>query len=374
MRVAVVSTPFAAVPPRGYGGTELMVHALVEALARLGHAVVLYATWDSRTSAELRACYDSAQWPPAVMPEILHTSFALADVVADETPFDVVHVHCASALPMSRLARLPLVYTLHHHRTEELSRVYRAFPEVSYVAISRRQAELEVPLPHLDVIHHGLDPAAYSLGTGDGGYVAFLGRFAPCKGLHFAIDAARAAGIELRVAGEVHHVDQEYFDLELAARMALPGVRYLGPADHAAKVALLRGARALLFPIDWEEPFGLVLIEAMLCGCPVVAFPRGSVPEVVEHGLTGILAEDERDLPQAIGEALRLDRARIRERAVERWSAGRMAEEHLRVYRAAAARFRAGSEGTGTRPAAEGRGRRADALHRERPGSERGSP
>lgn len=337
MKIAIVSTPFLAVPPRDYGGTELVVHELAEGLVERGHDVTLFATGDSRSSADLRWLYPEAQWPPDVMPDLNHVSWAMREVAGGG--YDVVHAHSAGALAFGRLVpEVPLVYTLHHVRDEALSAFYRHFPDPWYVAISRDQAGREEPLPRVTVIHHGLSPDRYRWTTRPADYVAFVGRFAEIKGPHTAIDAARAAGVPIRVAGEVHPVDRAFGDREVLPRLRQPHVSPLGVVGMAEKVPLLQDARALLCPIEWDEPFGLAIVEAMLSGCPVVAFPRGSVPELVEPGVTGFVVRDAAEMAEAIrpgGPLDGFDRRRCRERAVERWGRGRMVEEHERLYRRA---------------------------------------
>ena len=335
MRIAMVSTPFVAVPPRDYGGTELVVGELVEGLAANGHEVTLFATGDSNTSCELRWLYPEAQWPPSPLTELNHVSWAMGEIA--DGSFEVVHTHCAAAMAFARLLPdVPLVYTLHHVRTEDLSAYYRFFPEPYYVAISHDQAQREVPLRRLKVIHHGVDPSLYSCTDRPGDYVAFVGRFAEVKGPHTAIDVARLAGVPIRGAGETHEVDGDFGRREVEPRLRQPHVTYVGKIGLAEKAPLLRGARALLAPIAWNEPFGLILIEAMLSGCPVVAFGRGSVPELVETGVTGFIARDVGHMVELIrpgGPVDDFDRAACRVRAVERFSRERMVRDHERLYR-----------------------------------------
>lgn len=341
MRIAMVSTPFIAVPPEGYGGTELVIHELVEGLVARGHEVALFATGDSRTSGELRYLFPAAQWPPAHRGELNHVSWALAQVRTEA--FDVVHVHSASALAVHRLlGSVPLAYTLHHERDEDLSDFYRWFAEPYYVAISAAQAAREIPLDRLEVIHHGLDPSSFELRERPDAHVAFIGRFAEVKGAHTAIDVAERARVPIHVAGEIHEVDGDFGEREVLPRLEKPHVTFLGSIGMAGKVPLYRDARALLAPIQWEEPFGLVFIEAMLSGCPVVAFPRGSVPEVVEEGVTGFVVESAEGMAELIrrgGPLDSFDRARCRRRAIERFSRDTMVENHERLY----ARMRAES-------------------------------
>ncbi len=211
-----------------------------------------------------------------------------------------------------------------------------------YVAISHNQQRLEVPLLNCTVIHHGLDPGRFESAERAGEYVCFVGRLSEVKGPHLAIDVAHRAKVPIRVAGGVHPPDRAFAARELEPRLALPHVTRLGCINIAQKVPLLRDARALLAPLQWEEPFGLIMIEAMLSGCPVVAFPRGSAPELVEAGLTGFLVNTADEMVEVIragGAVDSFDRRRCRERAVERFSRRRLVADHLRLYRRATANW-----------------------------------
>jgi glycosyltransferase involved in cell wall biosynthesis len=341
LRIAMISTPFVSVPPRDYGGTELVVHELVEGLLDRGHDVTLFATGGSTTRAELRTLYDAPEWPPEPHVELDHVSWAMRQVA--EGDYDVVHAHSSSALALGRLAPgIPMVYTLHHARVEALSRYYCRFPEVEFVGISEDQCRRETGAECV-VIHHGLDPSRYSWTERPERYVCFVGRFAREKGPHTAIKAAMQAGVPIRVAGSVHPPDRPYAEAELLPLLQEPSVTHLGPVGAERKESLLRGARALLAPIDWDEPFGLILIEAMLSGCPVVAFGRGSAPELVEQGITGFIAASRSEMTDLIrpgGPVDTLDRALIRDRAVQRFHRSRMVAEYERVYHTAAGRGR----------------------------------
>lgn len=332
MRIAILSTPFIRVPPAGYGGTELFCYELAEELYSRGHAVTLYTTGDSTTSCEKRWIYAHPEWPPAPQDDVGHLAWALADV--EERGFDVAHVNSPLGVALGRFVEVPIVYTLHHHREEPMSRLYAASPEVAYVAISRRQLELETRLPDATVIHHGLSPERYPESRRDDGYLLHLGRYAVEKGTHLAIDVARAAGLPLRLAGRTHPQDQDYFEAEVRPRLSLGGVTELGEADHARKVALLRGARALVCPLQWEEPFGLVAVEAMLCGTPVLGFARGSFPEIIDEGVTGFLAPPG-DLTALAGLTKKLsgfDRGACARRARARFSTRVMTDAYERLY------------------------------------------
>jgi glycosyltransferase involved in cell wall biosynthesis len=335
MKIAMISTPFLTVPPREYGGTELVVYELVEGLTQRGHEVTLFATGDSTTSARLRSLYPTGQWPPHTLADLDHVSWALREV-ADEGDFDVVHVHSAAALACRRLIRCPpMVYTLHHHRDEQLSSFYRHCHDANFVAISADQARREIPLPRLGVIHHGLDPSRFSWSPQASDYVCFISRFAEEKGPATAIDVSARAGVPIKVAGAAHLPDILYAERELSHRLTLPHVSYLGSIGAEVKCPLLQRSRALLAPIAWNEPFGLIVIEAMLSGCPVVGFPQGSLPELVEPGVTGFLPADADEMVQLLrpGNPLEsFDRRRCRLRAVERFGRDRMVAEYERLY------------------------------------------
>jgi glycosyltransferase involved in cell wall biosynthesis len=343
MRIAILSTCAVAVPPKAYGGTELVTGELAKGLSRRGHDVTVYATGDSAPEASLQYRFARPVWPPDVFAELRHAAFAWGHIAAQRPPFDVVHAHQAPSISFSGACRcergVPVVLTLHHDRNEGLVEYYRDFPHVAYVAISQRQADL-VPELHLrGVVHHGADPELYPEGGGRGGYAAFLGRLSRDKGAHVAVEVAARAGVKLVVGGRPHPPDRAYFAEELTPRVAAAGdrVAMLGDVDHARKVRLLGDARALLFPVDWEEPFGLVMIEAMLVGTPVLATPRGSVPEVVEDGVTGFVVRDAAEMASRLREIGSFDRRRCRRRAIERWSSVRMVAEYEALYERVAA-------------------------------------
>jgi glycosyltransferase involved in cell wall biosynthesis len=334
VRIALVSTPFVAVPPRGYGGTELIVHELQRGLVCAGHDVTLFATGDSE-GPDVRWVQERAVWPPDLSAELEHAHFAAREIAREG--YDLVHAHVPSIVAEAQSLGAPLIYTLHHAHDDRLSRLYRrSSPSVRYVAISARQAALE-PALRCDVVHHGLDPERHPLGRGDGGYALFIGRLSSCKAPDVAAEAARAAGVELAIAGELH--DEPANPPGWAERvehfLTWPGIRRVGRVGGERKFALIGGARALLMPLRWEEPFGLVMIEAMLCGTPVIAFRRGSTPEVIDEGVTGFLVDDATQMADALRRVGELDRSACRRHARARFSAARMARDYLRVYHAA---------------------------------------
>jgi glycosyltransferase involved in cell wall biosynthesis len=335
VRIAIVSTPFIRVPPVGYGGTELFCYELAEQLHDRGHDVTLFTTGDSVSRCARRALYAQPQWPPTAADEVNHVSWAFSEIERER--FDVAHLNSPLGVPLSRFMSVPVVYTIHHRREESFSRIFGAHPDLFYVAISRRQAEIEVPVVHGAVIHHGVSARRYPPSVEDRGYLLHLGRYAPEKGTHLAIEAARAAGVPIVLAGRAHPQDAEYFRDQVAPLLGGPGVDQVGEADHDAKVNLMRGARALLLPLQWEEPFGLVAIEAMLCGTPVIGFPRGSFPEIVDEGVTGKLVpnDDVAAMARAVGELRGFDRAACARRARERFSTEVMTDRYESVYRQA---------------------------------------
>ncbi|MDB6123899.1 MAG: hypothetical protein JWQ71_2892 [Pedosphaera sp.] len=334
MRIAMISTPFLSVPPHDYGGTELIVYELVEGLADRGHDVTLFAPGNSVTHARLAWLYPEPKWPPHALPDINHATWSMAQIAADG--FDLIHAHSPAVLGLGRLVpNIPIIYTIHHDRDEYFSDYYRHFQNVQYIAISHNQQRLETPLVGCQVIHHGLAPERFEWTHHPGDYACFLGRFSKIKGPHTAIDVARQAGLPICVAGEIHPEDEKFAERELKPRLNQPHVRYLGCVSFSQKVPLLRDARVLLSPLEWEEPFGLALIEAMLSGCPVVAFPRGSVPELIETGVTGFIAGSPEEMAEIIrpgGVLESFDRCRCRCRAAERFSRARLVTDHLRLY------------------------------------------
>jgi len=336
MRLAQIAPLTEAIPPKLYGGTERVVHWLTEELVAMGHDVTLYASGDSHTSAKLEA-----PWPKALRfdnsvrdPNALHMMM-LERVRTHADDFDFLHFHL-DYYPFSLFSRqpTPFVTTLHGRLDlPEHQPVFAAFPSIPVISISDSQRR---PLPHASwvrTIHHGLPATLLTPQPVKPQYFAFLGRVAPEKGLDRAIQIARQCGVPLKIAAKIDKVDREYHEAVIRPLIDGKDVEYIGEIDDAQKSAFLSGALALLVPIDWPEPFGLVMIEAMACGAPVIAFNRGSVPEIIEDGLTGFIVEDERS---AVGAAYRLSelsRTAIRKRFEQRFTARRMAQDYLEVYR-----------------------------------------
>lgn len=334
MRVAIVAPPFISVPPRRYGGTELFIAQLAAGLRKADVNVVVYTNGESTLDAETRWLFPTSQWPIAGevydnLKDLNHTTWAIED--ASRT-CDVIHINNAPGLICSRFVHRPFVYTLHHPHLRELSDFYSYFPEVNYVTISDFQRRQEA-MPQLQTIHHGLDFSQYQLGGQKREYLAFLGRIAPIKGPHLAIQAAKQAGIPLKIAGEVQPIFRSYFEAEIRPYLDGNFIEYVGEADLAAKNELLGGALAMLFPIQWDEPFGLVMLEAMACGTPVLALPGGSVAEVIESGVNGFVCGSVEELAARAREVGgTIPPAAVRQHVQERFSLDHMAARYAKLY------------------------------------------
>jgi glycosyltransferase involved in cell wall biosynthesis len=340
MRIAQIAPLFEAVPPRRYGGTERVVHWLTEELVGMGHQVTLFATGDSTTSATLVPARERAQrFQPNFETNGAPYMRLLELVRRQAHEFDILHFHIDFwPFPVFSRQAVPFVNTLHGRLDLDwVAGIYDLFPEVPLVSVSESQ---RAPMPHLGwaatVLHgmpkHLLQPPANRPAPDAPEYLAFLGRISPEKGIESAIRIAEASGMTLRVAAKVGEEDAAYHARVVAPLLGGDRVEYIGEIDDLQKSAFLSGASALLVPIDWPEPFGLVMIEAMACGCPVIAFRRGSVPEVVEHGHTGFIVDDVASAVAAVGRLGELDRAAVRRRFEERWTARRMAEDYVRIY------------------------------------------
>ena len=344
MKIAQIAPLAESVPPKLYGGTERVVSYLTEELVRLGHDVTLFASGDSETSARLVACSRRAlRLDPAVKDPLAPLTLMLERVRQRAHEFDILHFHLEHLhFPLFRSLARKTVTTVHSRLDlQEFAALYREFHDMPLVSISAAQRR---PLPGANwvgTVHHGLasevcpfNPAFNHAARG--GYFAFLGRVSPEKGLERAIEIVRRAGARLRIAAKVDRDDEDYFRSRLVPLFAAPGVEFVGEVTEAQKPAFLGNATALLFPIDWPEPFGLAMVEAMSCGTPVVAWPHGSVPEIVEDGRTGFVVDSIDAAVEALGRVARLDRAAVRSRFEERFSATRMAQDYLSVYRALA--------------------------------------
>ncbi|GAC1336693.1 MAG: glycosyltransferase family 4 protein [Acetobacteraceae bacterium] len=339
MRIAQIAPLHEAVPPKLYGGTERVVSFLTEELVAQGHEVTLFASGDSVTSARLEPIWPRAlRLDPAIRDPIAPHMLLMEAARRRADEFDVLHFHM-DYWPFSLFGRqrTPFVTTMHGRLDlAELQPVFDTFPHAPIVSISDAQRR---PLPqarYVATVHHGLPEKLLTPQPGKQDYLAFLGRIAPEKGPDRAIRIARACGIPLKIAAKVDRVDQVYFDTVIRPMLAEGGAEMIGEINDAQKPEFLSGAAGLLMPIDWPEPFGLVMIEAMACGTPVIAFNRGSVPEIVEDGLTGFIVEDERGAMAAVNRLGTLSRTAVRQRFETRFTARRMAEDYLNIYRSLA--------------------------------------
>jgi len=337
MRIAQVAPLYESVPPKLYGGTERVVSYLTDECVRQGHDVTLFASGDSVTQARLEPmCERSLRLEGEKIGAPLAHHLRMLEMVAQEAGnFDIVHFHIDYLhFPVTRRQRTASVTTLHGRLDiPDLYPLFREFADMPLVSISDAQRE---PMPWaswIQTIYHGLPENLYRPQEGPGKYLAFLGRISPEKRLDRAIEIARRAGIPLKIAAKIDAVDREYFDGTIRKLLDDPLVEYVGEIGDSEKSEFLGNACALVFPIDWPEPFGLVMIEAMACGTPVVAYRWGSVPEIVDEGVTGFTVANLDEAVNAVQRACSLDRRAIRRVFEERFSVSRMASNYLAVYR-----------------------------------------
>jgi glycosyltransferase involved in cell wall biosynthesis len=337
MRIAQVAPLNESVPPKLYGGTERVVSYLTEELVRLGHEVTLFASGDSKTKAKLVAACPQALWRDGDCLETLPHHVRLMELVfQDVSRFDVVHFHCDYLhFPLLRRHSCPSVTTLHGRlHLPDLGPFLAEYPDASLVSISDDQRR---PIPDANwqaTIHHGLPRDLYTCRERPGAYLAFLGRISPEKRVDRAIEIARQAGMKLKIAARIYPEERDYFQqtIEPLLRDSESWVEFLGEVGGREKDEFLGSARALLFPVDWPEPFGLVMIEAMACGTPVIGWRKGAVPEVITEGVTGFIVDSVDEAVRAVGRVSSLNRRDCRKMFEERFDAARMARDYVEVY------------------------------------------
>ncbi len=335
MRIAQIAPLVESVPPTLYGGTERVVSWLTEELVAMGHEVTLFASADSVTTARLEPMVPRALRLAGIQDCTPYNIIMLDKVAARQHEFDVLHFHIDFFhYPLFRGLAHKTITTLHGRQDlPGLADIYRAFPHMPLVSISDHQRRPLPPVNWMGTVYHGLPEGLLKEDKGEGGYLAFLGRICADKGIVPAIEIARRAGLPLKVAAKVDPADRKYFETEVQPILATsPHVEFIGEINDSQKQDFLGKAKALLFPISWPEPFGLVMIEAMACGTPVIAFNSGAVPEVLEDGLTGFIVDDVEGAAKAVRKLDRLFRPTIRSRFEERFSAGAMARDYVRVY------------------------------------------
>jgi len=349
MRIAQVAPLIECVPPITYGGTERIVSYLTEALVALGHDVTLFAAGGSRTTARLRACSERAlRAEPQTIP-LAHHLVLMRRVLAEAAAFDVIHFHTDLVhFPIFAEHPTPGLTTLHGRLDfPELELFFSQYCEIPLVAISQAQRNFLPKANWFGTVHHGIPVPTLPEQHNRDGYLAFLGRISPEKDPVAAIRIAQRSGRRLKIAAKVDRVDEAYFNEVVAPLLDDPAIEFIGEIDEVAKVPFLSQASALLFPICWPEPFGLVMIEAMACGVPVIAFRNGSVPEIIEDGLTGFIVDDIDEAVTVLHHVDRLDRAAIRARFEQRFSARRMAHDYVALYQSLAQRRHSRSPASG---------------------------
>lgn len=337
MRIAQIAPLQVAVPPHGYGGTERVVYELTEALVQLGHEVTLFASGDSHTSARLVATLERAiNFDPAMDATAYHIGM-LEDVYGEAERFDVIHSHLDYlTLPFARRSNTPTVLTLHGDLTTlNAQRAYPRYPNANYVSISNAQRASLPDLHYVATIHHGVDVQSFPFIAEPGEYLAFVGRMSSEKRPDVAIEIALRAGIPLKLAAKVDHHEMPYFNGVIRPLLNHPLIEWLGEIDEAAKRDLMAHALALLMPIGWHEPFGMVFIEALACGAPVLTCPTGAAPELLEDGVTGYSSMDKETLVAAARNVSRISRRGCRDYALQRFDTRVMAAKYLDVYQQA---------------------------------------
>jgi glycosyltransferase involved in cell wall biosynthesis len=338
LRIAQLAPTYERVPPAAYGGTELIVHLLTEELVRRGHDVTLFATGDSLTTAHLRSVTPTPFRYGDVVDGLRHAEYLqLANaqacfLAAAAGEFDIVHNHAGiEGLVLAAASRTPVLTTNHNPYVALTRPIWDAYPWAHH-AVSAASAATFPARGALPPIHHGIDVASFTFGERPDDYLLFLGRFSPDKGAARAIEAAKLAGRRLILAGKVDAADATYFATDVEPSIDGSQIQYVGEAGADEKRRLLAGAQALLFPIDWDEPFGIVMIEALASGTPVIGFRRASVPEVVEDGVTGFVVDDAPAMAAAIGRLDEIDRRACRSEAERRFSVSRMVDDYIDRY------------------------------------------
>lgn len=332
MRIALIAPPWVPVPPLAYGGTEAVIDRLARGIQDAGHEVLLYTTGDSTCPVPRQWCLEKSEGMRmgSVVPELRHIIHAYEAVKG----FDIVHDHTVMGPTYSeRFPSLNVVTTNHGPFNAELTDIYRSItPRVPIIAISHDQAAQVPDLPIAKIIHHGIDIQTIPVGRGDGGYFLFLGRMVADKGPQRAIQVAKKAGVPLLLAAKMREPAEHVYFQNVVEPMLTSSIRYVGEVGGEEKLDLINGAIGLLNPILWHEPFGLVMIEALACGTPVLAFKEGAAPEIVDHGVTGFLCDDIEDMANAVALTDTIDRTACRLAAEQRFSTERMVKEHLELF------------------------------------------
>jgi glycosyltransferase involved in cell wall biosynthesis len=336
MKIAQIAPLWERVPPFRYGGIELIVSLLTDELVRRGHEVTLFASGDSITAGQLKSVHEKAlRLDERVKEPGLYEQMMLSQVFQQAHHFDIIHSHvgCA-ALPYTGFVKTPTVHTTHGIFTPDNEKMFRQFAWQPYISISEAQREPRLGLNYIHTVYNGIDTSVYSFQPepAQPAYLAFVGRISPEKGPQEAIAIAKAAGLPLKMAGKVDPVDRVFYREQIAPLIDGEQIQYLGEVSHEEKVQLLSGATVTLFPITWREPFGLVMIESMATGTPVIGMSLGSVPEVIAHGKTGFVCHTQEQMIEAIPAAIKLSRQACRDYVLQRFSVASMVNEYERAY------------------------------------------
>ena len=336
MRIAQVAPLWEQVPPPAYGGTELVVSLLTEELVNRGHDVTLFASGDSTTKAKLESVHPRAlRLDTSVKDPNIYDLLNMSRVYENADKFDIIHSHVGCvALPYSNLVKTPTVHTLHGIFTEDNEKLFSHVRKQPFISISDSQRNTSLGLNYVSTVYNGIAPNTYNFypQPEQPPYLAFLGRMSPEKGAHLAIEIAQRSGWHLKMAGKIDSVDLEYFEQQVRPHIDGKQIEFLGEANHQQKSVLMGGAVATLFPITWREPFGLVMIESMVTGTPVIAMSLGSAPEVIAHGVSGFLCHNVDECIAAIDKAAQLSRQTCRDHVLVNFTAKRMADGYEAVY------------------------------------------
>ena len=339
MKIAQIAPLWERVPPFRYGGIELIVGLLTDELVQRGHEVTLFASGDSITTANLKSVHDQAlRLDPNIKEAGLYEQMMLYDAYRNAQDFDIIHSHigCA-ALPYSSFVKTPTVHTMHGIFTADNEKMFQRFSWQPYVSISEAQREPRLGLNYIHTVYNGIDTDTYTFQPtpAQPTYLAFVGRLSPEKGPLQAIKIARASGLPLKMAGKIDVVDRDFYREQLEPEIDGEQIQYLGEVSHEEKVQLLGGASVTLFPITWREPFGLVMIEAMASGTPVIGMGLGSVPEIIAHEKTGFVCHSLENMIEAIPEAIKLDRQTCRDYVLSRFSVQSMTDQYEKAFQMA---------------------------------------
>ncbi len=336
MRIAQIAPLVERVPPKKYGGTERVIHALTEELVRRGHEVTLFATGDSITSARLHGTYPRPLREARVkdLYGVNHwTLLTVGEAYQMQKEFDVIHDHLLPiSLPTANLSETPVVMTAHGAFSQDLRKLMQSLKRPNIVTISNAQMFGTLAINHAGTVYNGLSMEQYPFGEKMGEYLLYVGRFSMEKGVHIALDVANELDLPLIIAAKLDEVHRGYYEKFIVPELS-PRIQWIGEVDEEIRNALMSNARCFLHPVQWREPFGLTMIEAMACGCPVVAFNHGSVPEVVQHGKTGFVVEDADEMAAAVERIGEIDRAACREYALSTFTTERMVDGYEEIYR-----------------------------------------